>query len=313
MRNVKSYAKIFIVLTVLSALLSCTANNTSGDTGGVTFTDSLGNEITVNNPERVISLFGSYTEVWQLAGGKVIATTDDAVNERKLDLGKDVEIIGTVKEPNLEKIIDLNADFVILSSDITAQVQVAETLKKAGINCAFFKAEHFSDYLSMLNIFTDITGRKDLYKKNGLDIKTKIDAVVAKTDEIKSGPSVLYMRAYSTGIKTKGEDDMVGAMFKDLKAQNIVSKYPSLLENLNIEQIILANPDCIFISVMGSEDEAEAEIDKIILSNEALKDVSAIKNGRCYILDKEHFHYKPNARWAESYEILYNDLYEDKQ
>ncbi|NMC56700.1 MAG: ABC transporter substrate-binding protein, partial [Eubacteriaceae bacterium] len=265
-----------------------------------------------SNPQRVVSLLGSYTETWQLAGGNVIATTDDAINERNLDLGDDIEIIGTVKEPNLEKIISLNPDFVILSSDIASHVQAAETLKKAGITCAFFKVEHFSDYLDMLNILTDIIGRKDLYKKNGLDIKEKIDKIISKTDNISNGPTILYLRAYATGVKSKSDDDMVGTMLKDLKAQNIASVYPSLLENLNIEQIIIANPDYIFISTMGEESAAIDEVQKSILSNEALQGINAIKNNHVYILDKEHFHYKPNNRWAESYEILYEDLYESK-
>ncbi|NMC57045.1 MAG: ABC transporter substrate-binding protein [Eubacteriaceae bacterium] len=303
---------VFLILSFTLMLCSCAVSDKNNNNKSYAFTDALGNKVTVSNPARVISLFGSFTETWVLAGGNVIATTDDAINERKMNLGSDVEIIGTVKAPDLEKIISLNPDFVILSADIASQVQAAETLKKAGINCAFFKVEHFTDYLNMLSILTDITGRKDLYKKNGLDIKEKIDSIISKTEKMANSPNVLYLRAYSTGVKSKGDDDMVGAMLKDLKAQNIASIYPSILENLNIEQIIIANPDYIFISTMGPESEAIDEAKKSILTNQALQGINAIKNNHIYILDKDHFHYKPNARWAESYEILYEDLYENK-
>ena len=38
-------------------------------TGAVTFTDDLGREVTVDNPQRVISLIASYADIWYLAGG----------------------------------------------------------------------------------------------------------------------------------------------------------------------------------------------------------------------------------------------------
>lgn len=312
MRRTKNYLTVILLIVLLLMFCSCSSSDKDNKQKNYTFTDALGNKVTVSTPLRVVSLFGSFTETWQLAGGNVIAATDDAINERKLNLGTGVEIIGTVKAPNLEKIISLNPDFVILSADISSQVQAAETLRKAGITCAFFKVEHFSDYLDMLSVLTDITGRKDLYKKNGLDIKEEINSIMSKAEKMTSSPKVLYLRAYSTGVKSKGNDNMVGAMLKDLKAVNIASIYPSLLENLNIEQIIVANPDYIFISTMGAESEAIAEAKKSILTNQALQGINAIKNNRVYILDKDHFHYKPNTRWAESYEILYENLYENK-
>jgi iron complex transport system substrate-binding protein len=255
---------------------------------------------------------GSYTEAWHLAGGSVIATTSDAIEERKMDLGDDVEIIGSVKEPNLEKIIELNPDFVILSADLSAHLSAAETLKKAGITCAFFKVDLFEDYLNMLDIMTNITDRKDLYEKNALEIKSQIDTILGQVDEQKK-PTVLLLRAFSTGVKSKGDDNMVGAMLKDLSTVNIVSLQPSLLENLNIEEIVLTDPEYIFITTMGSDTQKAIDVvNESLLSNEAMKNVNAVKNNHCYVLDKEHFQYKPNTRWAESYEILYEYLYEDQ-
>lgn len=306
--------KILILIITGMFLFGCTAQsaNESNADGAVTFTDALGNTISVSDPQRVISLMGSYTEAWMLAGGKIVATTSDAIEERGLELDEDVQIIGTVKEPNLEKIIALDPDFVILSADLAPHISAAETLKKAGITCAFFKVELFDDYLNMLNIMTDITGRKDLYQTNGLDIKSQIDTIIGNVDEQKK-PTVLFLRAFSSGVKSKGEDNMVGAMLKDLNTVNIVTAYPSLLENLNIEEIVLADPDYIFISTMGADSQKAIDVvNESLLSNEAMKNVTAVKNNHCYILDKEHFQYKPNLRWAESYEILYNDLYENQ-
>ena len=37
---------------------------------------------------------------------------------------------------------------------------------------------------------------------------------------------------------------------------------------------------------------------------------TAVQEGRVYVLPRDLFHYKPNARWAESYAYLYELLFE---
>ena len=71
-----------------------------------------------------------------------------------------------------------------------------------------------------------------------------------------------------------------------------------------MEQVILTDPDFIFILTMGDE-QAAAEYMRTNLENDpAWQGLSAVRDGRCYILPQELFHYKPNQRWDESYEYL---------
>ena len=44
-------------------------------------------------------------------------------------------------------------------------------------------------------------------------------------------------------------------------------------------------------------------------SNPAWPGLQAVQNGRYLLLPKELFHYKPNARWGESYAYLAKILY----
>ena len=75
----------------------------SGSPDAVTFTDALGYETTIESWDRVVSLYGSFAETWLLAGGTLVGTTSDAIEERQLDLDG-AAVVGTVKEPNLEEI-----------------------------------------------------------------------------------------------------------------------------------------------------------------------------------------------------------------
>ena len=81
-----------------------------------------------------------------------------------------------------------------------------------------------------------------------------------------------------------------------------------------MDTIIAEDPDYIFVTTMGDSQKAIDALKAGIESNPAWGSLSAVQNGRYLILPKDLFHYKPNARWAESYEylarILYPDLFE---
>lgn len=276
----------------------------------VTFTDALGYETTIESWDRVVSLYGSFAEVWLLAGGTVVGTTSDAIEERQLDLDG-AAVVGTVKEPNLEEIIAAEPDFVILAADIAAQADFHDALTQAGIPHAYYRTDTFAEYLAMLEQFCSMTGRQDLYEQNGLTVQTQIEQVL-KAVEGQPSPTALLIRAYSSGAKAKGEDNLAGIILRDLGVDNLVSRHESLLEDLSMEEIIAADPDFIFVTTMGaSDDAAMAYMASAFESDPAWAGLTAVKNGRYVLLPRELFHYKPNARWGESYAYLANILYPD--
>lgn len=281
---------------------------------GVTFTDALGTEVQIESWDTVVSLYGSFAETWTLAGGKLAGVTEDAIEERNMELGDDVAMIGSVKSPSLESILAVNPDFVILSADIATQVDMQQALTEAGIPHAYFRVDTFEDYLSMLELFCQMTGRSDLYEQNGALVEQKITKIKELTAG-EEGPTGLLIRAFSTGAKAKGADNQTGYIMEDLGVDNIVARHESLLEDLSIEEIITEDPDFIFITTMGAEDAALAALESGIMSNPAWEGLTAVQQDRCYVLPKDLFHYKPNARWAESYaymaKLLYPELAED--
>jgi iron complex transport system substrate-binding protein len=276
---------------------------------GVSFTDALGNPVRVQTPQRVVSLMGSFSEMWINAGGTLVGVTDDAYSERGLSLGDDVVTLGSYKTPSLEKILSLDPDFVILSADTSEHVALCQTLLQAGVNAACLRVGLFEEYLEVFDILTQITARRDLYEQNGLAVQRQIDAAIALAQGRKS-PDVLFVRAFSSGYRAKDSDSMTGAMLRDLGAVNIADSQQSLLEDLSMEAIIAQDPDFILVVVMGADvDKALSVVDAQLRSNPAWAGLSAVKNDRYHVLPRELFHYKPNARWGESYEYLAQILY----
>ncbi|MDE5741512.1 MAG: ABC transporter substrate-binding protein [Oscillospiraceae bacterium] len=270
----------------------------------VTFTDSAGRTVTVSDPQKTAVFTASFADIWQLAGGTVSFATEDVFDNENITLPEDTVNIGLLDSPSAELLIDGEADFVILSSTAHGGTELAETLEQAGITCALFEAENFADYLTVLKICTNITGRQDLYEKNGEAVQEKINKIISEQQN-KPQKTVLYLRAFSTGIKAKGVDSMTGKMLADMNCANIADAVPSLLEELSIEEIIEQDPDFIFITIMGSDEEkARKSYEDTLASNPAWSGLSAMQNGRCIFLPKQYFHNKPNAEWDKAYEML---------
>ncbi len=279
--------------------------------GTVTFTDDLGREVTVTNPQRVVTLLGSFCDEWLLAGGSVVGTASDTFKNYDFGFDDSVVDIGSHMEPDVEQILAANPDFVIASSMQDKQVELAETLENAGITVAYFYVNGFDDYLNSLKIMTQITGRDDLYEKNGVEVSKEIEAAKAQIDGSK--PTVLLVRAAASSVKVKGSEGTVGGeILADLDAVNIADS-ESLLEDLSMDAIILADPDYIFVTIQGSDvDAALANVDELMKSNPAWESLKAVQNDHYYVLDKALFNSKPNARWGESYQQLADILYPAK-
>ena len=221
----------------------------------ITFTDSLDRQVEVSSYEKTAVASGSLAEIWQLAGGELYGVTNDAFDGHTLELSDDVVNYGDVKNPSVENMIADGVDFVILSGSISNQLKLVDSFEAAGITAAYFDVEDFDDYLFALEICTQITGREDLYEKNGEEVKERADAVIERCKE-KEGPEILLLRAYSSGIKAKDSDNMTGKMLAQLGCVNIADSEASLLEELSLEAIVLADPDYIFITTMGGDVDA---------------------------------------------------------
>lgn len=301
-----------IAMTLLGTFTSCNNSNKLGD-DTVTFTDALGREVNIKkNPERVATLLGSFADVWMLAGGKLCASAEDAWEDFGLELDDAVNI-GGAHSPSLELLVSADPDFVIASASTASNVEMRETLEAMGIAVAYFDVDSFDDYLKMLDICTDITERKDLYEQNGLAIKAQIDEIKAEyknSDIPEDERKVLLLRAASNFVKAKGSSGTIlGEMLHDMGCINIADSNTSLLENLSVEAIIREEPHHIFVVTMGRDTEAAKQsLENLIKENPAMSTLDAVKNGRLHVMDKTLFNLKPNARWAESYRILYDKL-----
>ena len=310
--------RIFCILTILCLTLAACAptapaGSGSEQTQSVSFTDDLGRTVTADPPRRVAALIGSFADLWQLAGGAdtLVAAADDAWTSFDLNLGEDVVRLGGVKQINLEQLAAAQPDLVLASSNTAAQVELLPALEQLGLKVAYFKVAEFQDYLHMLDLCSQLTGDTERFDQYGLAVESQVQAARDRADG--SAPTVLYIRATGAGCKVKNSrDSVLGEMLRDLGCVNIADSDQTLLEQLSLERILQLDPEYIFVVMQGADKTgAQQALDQTLLASPAWQSLTAVQQGRYYVMDDRLYNLKPNARWGEAYEHLADILYPD--
>ncbi len=261
---------------------------------------------------KTACLNSSLADLWQLAGGSVDITVEESVERGFASPEAILVDSASGRNINTELLVAAEPDLVIGSADTASHVRLSSFLDKAGIDMILVDMDSFDDFLSVFHTFTDITERSDFYEKYGEGQKTAIEEIIANAAGYESKPRVLFVRAGSafSYVKAKRTDDHFAAkIIEDLGAVNIADEYGMLTDSLSLEAVLESNADKILVVPQGDEDASIAYITDLF-SQPGWRDVRAIENGSVYFLPKELFHFKPNGRWAEAYEMMEEVLYE---
>lgn len=261
---------------------------------------------------KTACLNSSLADLWKLAGGSVDITVEESV-ERGFASSEAILVdSASGRNINTELLVAAEPDLVIGSADTASHVRLSSFLDKAGIDMILVDMDSFDDFLSVFHTLTDITGRSDLYEKYGEGQKVAIEEIIANAAGYESKPRVLFVRAGSafSYVKAKRADDHFAAkIIEDLGVVNIADEYGMLTDSLSLEAVLESNADKILVVPQGDEDASIAYITDLF-SQPGWRDVRAIENGSVYFLPKKLFHFKPNGRWAEAYEMMEEVLYE---
>ena len=316
-----SILSLLMILTACSKEVSQTNQNSpqSEETPDFssyyyTFTDDVGNEIELaKKPQNVAVLFSSYAEIWEISGGKVDITVQESIDRNLVE--NDCILVDEKSghtSIDLERLIASEPDLVIGTADYEIQCETIELCRENDIPAALFRIETFEDYLETLKICTDINGEPQLYEEYGVKVGEKIENLLAQIKNTQqNSKDILFVRAGTSGKSTKAktaEDNFVCAMLKELGTNNIAEKAPILLDGLSLEEIVVSNPEHIFITLMGNQ-EAATDYMNSVLSETGWNSLTAVQNQNYHYLPKDLFHYKPNHRWYDAYKQLAEILY----
>jgi len=272
-----------------------------------------GKEIVVPKcPKRVVIAYGSLAKVWDLAGGTAVGvptpSETDILPESMRDLPKIGRSAGT---PNMEVIMSLNPDFVLLNAKMERHVAAAEIFRSAGINALCVEYGNYSNFHKLLDLFCRINGEDINENPAAKKIIEYVENICRQTKNLES-PRCAVIFAAATGFSLETTQSNTGMMAAMLNAENILKAQGSSRVNFSYEQLLIDDPDVIFVSTMGDAEVLQKKFEKEFTSQPAWKELKAAKANRVHFLPKEYFLYVPGPDYPQGFLYLAKLLYPEE-
>jgi len=250
----------------------------------MTITDFAGRKVTIEKePQRIVSLAPSITETlfYIGAGDKLVGVTNYADFPPAV---KNITRVGGYgKYANLEKIAALKPDLIIADDFSLPILNKLEEIAPVII----VAPKNLSGVYRQVELLGKVTNREE----GALTVVADMKATVAYVESVVRGkprPKVFFILSYYNGYWTAGNGTFINDLitlaggknvFSDMKGWGVASE----------EQIVARNPDVIIIS-------PNAGVKPEDLCKGPLASVSAVKNGRVYVLSDENLVVRPGPR-----------------
>lgn len=241
----------------------------------ITLTDSFGSQVTIEKePQKVISIAPNISElIYKLdAADKLVGRTDYCDYPEEVT---SVESIGSMSEPNIEKIVSLEPDLVVASTHFSE-----ENLKKLqdlGIAIIELYDENSMDGVyTMIDTLGKALNRQEAAAATITDMKETVETVANKVKDFEK-PTVYYVVGFGEfGDYTAGGDTFIGNLLTMSGGENIAADVSGW--NYSLEGLLDKDPDIIIIG-------SGAGTIKDFVSANGYKDLSAVKNDKVYMID----------------------------
>jgi iron complex transport system substrate-binding protein len=243
---------------------------------GLTFTDGLGREITLNGPaQRIVSLAPSNTEIlFAIGAGDQVVGRDQLSDypeaaEGVTDIGPAFETL------NSELIVSLKPDLV-LAAEINTPEQVKQ-LEDLGLTVYYLNNPlTLEDMYGNLEIVAQLTGHEEETATLIESLKARVAAVDEKIAPISSRPGVFYEMDATDPAKpfTAGKETFITQLIDRAGGYNIASDldgYPQM----SLEQVVAADPAFIILG-----DARYGVTPESIAQRPGWENLSAVKNGQ---------------------------------
>lgn len=267
----------------------------------ITNYDQSGNEIETTYekaPEKVLAVYQGCVETMLALGLEdhlvAAAGLDNEVPQEQMEAFKTINYLDEFT-PSLETATMLEPDMIFSWGSIFANDRLGNVDSWISKGCNTYmnsntrpgsdKAKHNrtldNEYTDILNI-GKIFDVQDKAEAMVADIQSVVDQTTEATADLEERPSVMILEPLGDSITNYGKTTLGGDMVTALGGQLANPDAPSAGK----EDIVAANPDVIFVVYMPySGDDPETvknEQLNVILEDESLKSLDAVKNNRVY-------------------------------
>lgn len=259
----------------------------------ISVTDSFNRTITLDKPAvRIVSVAPSITEtVFALGKGNLlVGRTDYCDYPPEVS---SVQSIGSLMEPNIEKIADLNPDIVIASTHF--KKETLEKLEKLSIKVLILKEDKsFDGVYTTISDIAKITGAE----KEGRTLIARMKKTVKDVEQAVKGKKrlkVYYVIGFGErGDYTAGGNTFIGQMITMAGGINIAAAVKGW--TFSLEKIIESDPDIIICSKYWNTK-------KNFIKANGYKELRAVKENKVFEIDNNMLD-RQGPRLADGLEAL---------
>lgn len=278
----KKMMKCFLALCMCLSLVAC-GSATQENTGSFTIEDQAGRSVTFDEPAKTAAS-GYYIATTTLIGlgcEDALVGVEMKADTRKIYAAAAKQILtlpalGNKKSFNVEECAAADPDVVFLPVSLKDYVEQLEDLDMKVI---LLNPETEETYDEAVEIIAKVMGKEDISEQYFTYRKDLFEKYVKEQEEKKT----VYF-AGSDILEACGSDMFQNELIQDAQGSYVLNeqlKGVSTWQKINVEELIQADPDYIFIEQGGiSVDD--------VLNNSALSDISAVKNHHVYIFPSEY-------------------------
>ena len=247
--------------------------------------------------KRIISLAPSATEsLYELGLDKeLIANTvycsDGIVKKEK---------IGTVTEPNIEKIIALNPDLIVATKEGNYKTVIDKLLRLKLTVYVMEPYSSFEDVCFNFQQLADYLDKSDEAKQIISDVKKEISNLSNESKDKKQ--EKIFWEVGANPIFTVGNQSFVNEYNKYINGINVFGNIEMRYPNISVESVIEKNPDIILLVNMGDVSDQE------ILKWNKYKNITAIKNNKIFLLEADDIFTPTPKKFLNGIKVLRNKL-----
>jgi iron complex transport system substrate-binding protein len=226
-------------------------------------------------PMRIISIAPSITEtIFALGGGDKLIGRTEFCNYP--DGVKDIESIGSLQEPSIEKIIDLKPDLIIASTHF--KEETLKKLEELDVKVVVFYGEESFDgvYEVIEKVGQALNKNNEAYSLVS-NMKDRVSNVVDRVKDLEK-KEVYYVVGFGEyGDYTAGSDTFIGNMIEMAGGKNAAADIKGW--KYSLESLVEKDPDILICSIYDDTKE------KLVRAN-GYKELTAVKEGEVYEIDK---------------------------
>ncbi len=283
------------ILALVPVLESCARSAKPVPEGYGVFTDDTGLEMRIReNPWRIVSLVPSVTaSVFRLgAGGRLKGATRWC----RIPEGFEVEIVGDMLRPDMEKTAALRPDVVFASMEGSSAAHVAK-MRAAGIQAYVFgECRSWPDIIGQFRMLGTILGLGREAGKMAEGFERRVQSVRDRLAGV-SKPR-LFLQISDDPVMTCAKGTYLDEMIGMAGASNIASSMEARYPRIDAETVILRDPEVIVATTMTGGGAIAPGRWK------AFRDVSAARSGRIHVIDSDLVCHPTPFEFAEGLEAL---------